>query len=81
MKEGHGLELWRRLHEEYDPRDNSEATVLKIQLNNFAKIKEASEVKTKIESLEFGIQKYNAMADEPMSQGEQHSMLSRITPL
>ena len=81
MKEGHGLELWRRLHEEYDPRDNSEATVLKIQLNNLAKIKKASEVKTKIESLEFGIQKYNAMADEPMSQGEQHSMLSRITPL
>ena len=81
VSEGNGLELWRKLHEEYDPRDPSEATVLKIQLNNLSKIKDASEVRSRIEALEFAVSRYDAMAEIPMSQSEKHSMLSRITPI
>ena len=80
IREGHGLEHWRRLHEEYDPRDTSEATVLKMQLNNLPRIKDAGEVPTRVEALEFGVSRYDTMAEEPMSQSEKHSMLSRITP-
>ena len=80
IPDGHGLELWRRLCEEFDPRNTSEATVLKIALQNTAKMKDATEVKRVVDALEFGMQRYDAMASEPMSMGERHSLLIRVAP-
>ena len=38
-KDGHGLELWRRMYDDFDPMELTEATVLKVQLNNLTSIK------------------------------------------
>ena len=80
VPEHHGLEIWRRLYDEYDPMDHTEATVLKVQLNKLPLIQGPHEVVSRIESLEYAIQRYNAMTAEVMSNGEMHSMLSRIAP-
>ena len=77
---GNGLELWRKLCDEYDPKSVPRATAIKIKLQRMPVMTSPEQIKPTVRSLEMAFDEYDSMMPAPMDAGTKQGILIRIAP-